>query len=81
MELGLHPSNGVQNPSSPDIWSLDSGVSTSSFRKPTSQSKQTRVHGIDLIYVGKPCIFHTDPLFVVETALQVRTDPHRLNLL
>lgn len=78
MELGMHPSNGVQNPSSPDIWSLDSGVSTSNFRKPASQSKQSGVHGIDLIFVGKLYMFYIDPLRVVETVLQVGNDPHHL---
>lgn len=66
MELGMHPSNGVQNPSSPDIWSLYSGVSTSNFRKLASQSKQTQVHGIDLIFVSKPCMFYIDPLLVLK---------------
>lgn len=49
MELDMHPSNGIQNRSSPDIWSLGSGVSTSSFRKPVSQYKQKLAHCIDLL--------------------------------
>lgn len=77
MELDMHPSNGIQNRSSPDIWSLGSGVSTSSFRKPISQSKQKLAHCIDLCHYRKPCyVLYWSTMIL--TALWVGNDLHHL---